>query len=94
MGRENGKVAKARRIKQKSPAVHYVTGTKKPTAAQITHWDARLKRMGCSAYAGTHPRWLDYEHELSDGLFLAADAEYAYPASKHRTGPKAQSGHR
>ena len=64
---------------------------KKPTDSQIAYWDTRLTRMGCSIHAGTHPRWLTYDHELSEGFFLFADAEYAYPARKHRTAPKTQA---
>jgi hypothetical protein len=83
------KTAKRNEIKHKSPAVLQVNGMKKLTA-QIEYWEARLTRMGCSIYSGTHPRWLEYEHELG-GFFLAADAEYAYPAKKHRTGAKPQA---
>jgi hypothetical protein len=64
---------------------------KMATAAEVKKWEARLTRMGCSIYAGTHPRWLEYEHEVGARLFLVADAEYAYSAMKHRTTPKPQA---
>lgn len=60
---------------------------RKPRAATVKEWEARLTRMKCSMNRGECPSWLKYENEIGR-LFLVADAEYVYPASKHRTGPK------
>lgn len=90
MRTSNRKTAKTNRIKKMTPSVQYMKGMKKPTVAQTKHWEARLTRMGCSIYAGTHPRWLEYENEIGD-IFFFALAEYANPQAKYRTGIKPQA---
>ena len=81
--------AKGNVINHKHPAICVSERMKQPTAAQVQYWDTRLTRMGCSIHRG-NPAWLKYEYEIGD-FFLAAVAEYAYPARKHRTGAKPQA---
>jgi hypothetical protein len=85
---QRSKIAKPSGMNHKSPPVQDVRDMKMPTAAESKKWDARLTRMGCSIHAGTHPRWLEYEHEVGPRFFLVADAEYAYSAMRNRTAPK------
>lgn len=92
METKNEKRVKINGINNKGLPAHYMKGMKRPTAAQIAHWDTRLTRGSCSLSRGEH-KWLKYEWQIGEGLFFAAVAEYAIPQASDGAEAGPSCGH-